>query len=514
MFRKYFTLFLAAILIAANAIPAARAAENDPLVLHTEMNDTTNAVHYYQADGTRARSEWIGYGTGNYTEYSYIGFSLIQEDEYEDNKLYATTVYDLYGTEIEYFQYDESGKIVSHQMSQPTYDELGRLINWHQLDPDNPDGGTTDIRYEYNGEPTVFLGKYEQDGNLTNGPEPIEWLVIGAEGENILLVSKYGLSSRPYHNKSKSIKWETSDIRTWLNGEFYETAFSDDPIRYQSLFTLFSTPESGITDRLFLLSRDEVKQYFPKEEDRICIPTPYAVQQKAYTKYGTGAGWWLLRTPGKTSREVVNINTDGGINADGAKVSGKAGMIRPAMWVSKTIFSDAEETPSRKHENVTMIDSKTKETKYLSSHLYTYDDAGHLICDQDYLTGDLEKWEYDDHGNLTRFIYLNASGSYCVEETYTNRYFDNGLLLEQETFLVITEEIQGKTSKTTKTRLEAYVYDAAGHLTFTVGTSSDGQSHTESRTYDAHGNLLTVAVNGGVINERYTYVPLSQALLK
>lgn len=309
------------------------------------------------------------------------------------------------------------------------------------------------------------------------------------------------------------MKWESSDICAWLNGKFYETAFSDDPIRYQSIFSILSAPKSTIADRIFLLSTEEVKQYFPEEEDRICIPTPYAVQQKAYTKYGTGAGWWFLRTPGNTGKEVININTDGSINSDGAKVSGKRGMIRPAMWVSKTLFSDAEQTPARKHENITYFDSETGKTEYLSSHLYTYDDAGHLICDQNYCTGEMDTWKYDEHGNLAQWTYLDGFGTYHVEKTNTNRYSDTGLLLEQTSQTVITDECNEETPQEILTAKEIYSYDLAGNCILIIRTDHRGASNAEVRTYDAQGHLLTVAVNGGVINERYTYVPLSQALL-
>ena len=512
MFRKPFVLLIAAVLTISGLVPTVRAAE-EPLVLHDEMGLTQSARHYYLKDGTPVRTEWTGHGTGNYTDYIYAANILIEENEYEENKLYSRILYDRYGTEIQETRYDESGKVTYRSMGEPTYDEFGRLTNWCSQELDDPYRVTHSIRYEYYGEPTVFLGNYEQDGNLDNGPEPIEWLVLGAEGKNLLLVSKYGLDSRPYHNSGKNVKWETSEIRTWLNEEFYETAFSGSPTSYQfyyqSMFKLYETPKSNISDKVFLLSLDEVKQYLPKEEDRLCTPTPYAIQQNANVKKDSGQ--WLLRTPGKNDAYVVNIGTDGSISRNGTKVSSKGSLIRPAVWVNKTVFSDCELTPSRKHENLTMIDPKTGETKYLTSELYTYDDVGHLIYKQDYLTGDMEKWEYDTHGTLTRYAYMNSSGSYCTEETHINRYSDTGLLLEQESQLITTEKIQGKSEKTTKTKLEAHVYDEAGHHTFTLGTTYDGQSYT--RHYDTLGHLLTVAYDG-VVDERYTYVPLSQALLK
>ena len=43
----------------------------------------------------------------------------------------------------------------------------------------------------------VFFGQYEQDNDLKNGPEPIEWLVLEDDGESILLLSRYCLASMP-----------------------------------------------------------------------------------------------------------------------------------------------------------------------------------------------------------------------------------------------------------------------------------------------------------------------------
>ena len=40
---------------------------------------------------------------------------------------------------------------------------------------------------------TVILGSYEQDNDLLNGPEPIEWEVIGTWDGYTILLSKYAL---------------------------------------------------------------------------------------------------------------------------------------------------------------------------------------------------------------------------------------------------------------------------------------------------------------------------------
>ena len=44
-------------------------------------------------------------------------------------------------------------------------------------------------------EETIFFGKYEQDNNLENGKEPIEWIILETQDGKSLLISKYGLES-------------------------------------------------------------------------------------------------------------------------------------------------------------------------------------------------------------------------------------------------------------------------------------------------------------------------------
>ena len=70
----------------------------------------------------------------------------------------------------------------------------------------------------------VKFGSYEQDKFC--GADPIEWRVLAVENGRALLLSKYALEAKPYHNTDIDITWEESDLRAWLNGTFYDIAFS------------------------------------------------------------------------------------------------------------------------------------------------------------------------------------------------------------------------------------------------------------------------------------------------
>lgn len=72
----------------------------------------------------------------------------------------------------------------------------------------------------------VSFGRYEQDGNLENGPEPIEWIVLGVEDNKALLISKYILAYRPMHSIREEYDWRDTELREWLEEEFFAKAFT------------------------------------------------------------------------------------------------------------------------------------------------------------------------------------------------------------------------------------------------------------------------------------------------
>ena len=73
----------------------------------------------------------------------------------------------------------------------------------------------------------VFFGHYEQDNDLTNGAEAIEWRVLKVENGEALLISQYALDSQPYNEKYAVALWSECTLRTWLNTDFYDAAFND-----------------------------------------------------------------------------------------------------------------------------------------------------------------------------------------------------------------------------------------------------------------------------------------------
>lgn len=71
----------------------------------------------------------------------------------------------------------------------------------------------------------VTFGTYPQT-KAGNDATPIEWLVLARDGDKALLISRYALDAQPYNKDYTSVTWETCTLRTWLNGTFYNKAFS------------------------------------------------------------------------------------------------------------------------------------------------------------------------------------------------------------------------------------------------------------------------------------------------
>lgn len=60
---------------------------------------------------------------------------------------------------------------------------------------------------------TLYFGSYEQDGNESNGKEPILWRVLEADGTKLLLVSDEILDIRSYNNAAGEVKWADCSLR-------------------------------------------------------------------------------------------------------------------------------------------------------------------------------------------------------------------------------------------------------------------------------------------------------------
>ena len=123
-----------------------------------------------------------------------------------------------------------------------------------------------------------------------------------------MLISRYALDCQPYNTKLEDVTWETSSLRTWLNGVFLNAAFSTDEQKAVMKTSVNNSKSQGngewssdggnnTSDQIFLLSYAEAGKYFDSDNNRICKPTAYTEAKSVYTDDSWNCRWWL-RSPG------------------------------------------------------------------------------------------------------------------------------------------------------------------------------------------------------------------------
>ena len=194
---------------------------------------------------------------------------------------------------------------------------------------------------------TVAFGRYEQDNNPDNGPEPIQWIVLEEQEGKRLLYAKDLLDKHRYNETYGSITWAESDLRAWLNNEFFQAAFTEEE---QAAILLIDVDNSAAQchpkyqatggadtqDKVFLISYAEAAKYFEDNESRRAAPTDYAIAQgvKANNYYeidGRKCGMWWLRSPGEKQYRVSMSYFSGILNYSYATKDVVG--IRPMLWV-------------------------------------------------------------------------------------------------------------------------------------------------------------------------------------
>lgn len=105
---------------------------------------------------------------------------------------------------------------------------------------------------------TITFGSYEQDNNISNGPEKIEWQVLAVEGTRVLAISKYILDAQPYNRfgTASVVTWETCTLNNWLLS-FMHDAFNEEESSMIPVVTV-NTGDNSIESRIFLLSTREI----------------------------------------------------------------------------------------------------------------------------------------------------------------------------------------------------------------------------------------------------------------
>ncbi len=181
----------------------------------------------------------------------------------------------------------------------------------------------------------MTFGTYPQT-EAGNDQTPIEWLILDRKGDHVLLLSRYGLDTKKYHDKLVDIEWPQCTLRTWLNKDFYTTAFSQEERQ-----KIIPSQLEDSTDKVFLLSDNQANKYFnvidwiannqAGNTKSRCKATPYAISRGAHHS-DSGFGYWWLRSPGSYLIYAATVSKGG----DGSqeRVYDYGIMVRPAIWIT------------------------------------------------------------------------------------------------------------------------------------------------------------------------------------
>lgn len=226
----------------------------------------------------------------------------------------------------------------------------------------------------------VYFGTYRQssDGSGVYNTDPIKWRVLSNADGRLFLLSDQNLDVFQYHTEEEIVTWETSTMRSWLNGygassnsggssgidytedNFLDAAFSAKEqnaivetavVNNDNKDEDYGTNGDGgndTPDRIFLLSLVETsnRNYFPRY-NYISTNTAYVAGGGKLGKSMNGAGepdWWWLRSPGDSNLKAAFVEYEGAAPVfEGQPVDYKGTAVRPAfnLNLSSVLFTSA-----------------------------------------------------------------------------------------------------------------------------------------------------------------------------
>ena len=369
-----------------------------------------------------------------------------------------------------------------------------KKINFFKLEKKNKDY-IVDLNSAKRGD-IVELGTYEQDNVTKDGKEPIEWIVLNVDKKEntAFLLSRYGLDAKDYHDKDADISWENCSLRTWLNKDFYNNAFSNDDKKIILLTELENDKGNSTKDNVFLLSSDDVRfGYANKSEYYDCIPTKYAISNEVSHRSKTSPStvsycdYWL-RSSGNIANTALYVQTSGGSNfksvyhgfwftfnnppRNGDKIYKYYGAVRPAINVKLAgNIEDTQVDIVEQEEKNTIDISKLKTGDIIQFGSYEQDNdisngkeqIDWIVLSVDKLTNKvfvLSKYMLD---NVDYYEGIKT----CQDcDSYTNYTWDNSSLrkwLNNEFYnLAFSEEEKKVILETSLTTPDSSIYGSVG----------------------------------------------------
>ena len=187
-------------------------------------------------------------------------------------------------------------------------------------------------------------GSYAAEKDPTGQKEEIRWKVLEKKDDEIFVISVCVLDAKHYNDSGSYKPWSSCTLRTWLNDNFFNAAFSSDEQSRILAKTVWAQSTNGSNqsagedtkDKIFILSQNQVHTYFRTKEAQIAYPTESVKRTGvAFINEELGSCWWWVRNPGVKEDRALCVNSGGGVG-DALVVpqyADKMGTVRPAMWL-------------------------------------------------------------------------------------------------------------------------------------------------------------------------------------
>ena len=234
--------------------------------------------------------------------------------------------------------------------------------------------------------------------------EPIKWRVLEVCNGQALLLADKVLDTQEYNKNYENVTWETSSIRSWLNGQgsmfnepemdytkknFINTAFlkteqesiSGTNVINNNNIEYGTSGGNNTFDKIFLLAESQAYTEQAKKYGFIAYGSPDEGRRSKCSTYAFAMGcsrsrdndykenvcWWL-RSPGSHSYYAAYVYDTGWVFGDGNFVSNSFyGGVRPALYLNLsssnlysyagTVCSDGtineEPAPTRLYQDTT-----------------------------------------------------------------------------------------------------------------------------------------------------------------
>ena len=284
----------------------------------TKLDETNYASRIAELN-TKAGTLPTSSNKGNWTDCNYyISSSVTSYMYYQDIDYDNSETYDYRGVYFTsyrpYYSYYSSSKSYSYQ------GDNGYTIN------------------------TVYWFSYD----------PIEWDILSESNGKALIIANLILDSQDYYPSNSTStfshnggtgyanNYELSNIRKFLNDNFYNTTFNDfqkalietttvDNSASSTTSSSYENACNNTSDKMFLLSYKEATTYYSSETARTAKGSDYAKCQGLAVPFSDGNSSWRLRSP-YSKYDVYFVRCDGKF-IDTSATNTSSG-VRPACWIN------------------------------------------------------------------------------------------------------------------------------------------------------------------------------------